>query len=142
MVTAEIEKSSKALDLFSAKLKSQLNVEESFTKVGAAIKEGIGDSLKESSRFIQEYNENMELAAQKNAVVGDSSDFLSESINSTKEALSNAYDQFGANSEQVEYLKARLAELNAEYVSNSEAITDQVEKMQIFADGISAFGRS
>jgi tape measure domain-containing protein len=87
-------------------------------------------NLQGYTSFIGSYLAQVDLAAEKNSVFGDSFGLLNDKINLTKSALSEAVEQFGANSAEVEFLKEQLLGLN-----------DRVSKKQHNKSAIAAFIR-
>jgi tape measure domain-containing protein len=85
-------------------------------------------NLQGYTSFIGSYLAQVDLAAEKNSVFGDSFGLLNDKINLTKSALSEAVEQFGANSAEVEFLKEQLLGLNTELVN----VTAQQERIASF----------
>lgn len=85
-------------------------------------------NLQGYTSYIGGYLSELDLAAEKNSVFGNSFNLLSEKINITKSALSEAVEQFGANSAEVEYLKEQLFSLNTEF----ENINQQQDRISSF----------
>jgi hypothetical protein len=99
-------------------------------------------NLQGYTSFIGSYLAQVDLAAEKNSVFGDSFGLLNDKINLTKSALSEAVEQFGANSAEVGFLKEQLLGLNEEFAKTTENQTKLAETAQIFADGITSIGGS
>jgi tape measure domain-containing protein len=85
-------------------------------------------NLQGYTSFIGSYLAQVDLAAEKNSVFGDSFGLINDKINLTKSALSEAVEQFGANSAEVEFLKEQLLGLNTELVN----VTAQQERIASF----------
>jgi tape measure domain-containing protein len=77
---------------------------------------------------LKSYSEEIALAAEKNSVFGNSFGLLNDKVNITKTALSEAVEQFGANSAEVGFLKEQLLGLNEELVK----VTAQQERIASF----------
>jgi tape measure domain-containing protein len=77
---------------------------------------------------LKAYSEEIALAAEKNSVFGNSFGLLNDKVNITKTALSEAVEQFGANSAEVGFLKEQLLGLNEELVK----VTAQQERIASF----------
>jgi tape measure domain-containing protein len=99
-------------------------------------------NLQGYTSFIGSYLAQVDLAAEKNSVFGDSFGLLNDKISLTKSALSEAVEQFGANSAEVGFLKEQLLGLNEEFAKTTENQTKLAETAQIFADGITSIGGS
>ena len=98
--------------------------------------------LSAGAESLKAYSEEIALAAEKNSVFGDSFGLLNDKISLTKSALSEAVEQFGANSAEVGFLKEQLLGLNEEFAKTTENQTKLAETAQIFADGITSIGGS
>jgi hypothetical protein len=85
-------------------------------------------NLQGYTSYIGGYLSELDLATEKNSAFGNSFNLLSEKINITKSALSEAVEQFGANSAEVEYLKEQLFSLNTEF----ENINQQQDRISSF----------
>lgn len=107
----------------------------SLESVGAAARVN-ATNLTGYTSFIGQYLSQIDLAAEKNRVFGDSQAFLSEKINITRQALEQAVEQFGANSVEVEELKSRYTALNEELAN----VEEQQNRIGLFTGIISSIG--
>lgn len=71
-------------------------------------------NLQGYSSFVGAYVQEIDAATERNSVLGDSFSLLSEKIRITRGALTEAIDNFGVNSAEVEELRSRYTALNEE----------------------------
>jgi hypothetical protein len=133
-IVSDLSKAATQAQLTGTSLREMAETSGLQFELGKSIEE-LGLKIQKTPPFLfagaealKAYSEEIALAAEKNSVFGNSFGLLNDKVNITKTALSEAVEQFGANSAEVGFLKEQLLGLNEELVK----VTAQQERIASF----------